>query len=292
MHSFVYIAPGVYRLAVPFPGCWTGIVLIRGVENVLIDSGGSAETVDSCIVPALRALGLELSDVSWLVLTHIHGDHVGGCARMCALAPQLRVAVFKASSERIRNPLAYSRKIRARFPQHSPAPPAALDGVVPDCLLGDGDTLAGLTLVHTPGHDTDSCCYWHKGSRTLVTGDSLQLNGTVSQGCALVMDAQGYHASLCRLAEMPIDNIVCGHPYLPLGSEAFGASACAQYLRACISVAEHNERFVRAQMAAGETDALAIARALIREVGGTEPEYMFLPLYTVTAYMHRRSEQP
>ena len=59
-----------------------GAALVLGRENILIDSGGCAETVDSSIVPALERLGLSLKDIGWLVFTHIHGDHVGGCGRL------------------------------------------------------------------------------------------------------------------------------------------------------------------------------------------------------------------
>lgn len=52
--AFEKIASDVYRLAVPFPGCWTGVGLITGDENILVDTGGCAETVDSSIVPALK----------------------------------------------------------------------------------------------------------------------------------------------------------------------------------------------------------------------------------------------
>ena len=102
MEEFIRLAQNVYRLAVPFPGCWTGATLVLGKENVLIDTGGCADTVDSAIVPALAAMGLGLQDVSWLALTHIHGDHVGGCGRLRALAPHLKVAAFADSLERVR----------------------------------------------------------------------------------------------------------------------------------------------------------------------------------------------
>lgn len=88
MEKFVCLAPNVYRLAVTFPGCWAGAVLVTGAENILVDTGGCAETVDSDIVPALRELGLGIEDIHWMALTHIHGDHVGGCARLRAAKPE------------------------------------------------------------------------------------------------------------------------------------------------------------------------------------------------------------
>lgn len=291
MDCFIRLAPDIYRLPVPFPGCWTGVVLIRGEQNILIDSGGCAETVDACIVPALAQLGLEPGDVAWLALTHTHGDHIGGAARLRALAPRMRVAAFEGSLDRVRDPLAYSRAIRARFAAYSPPAPPDLRGVEPDRLMRDGERLGPLTLLHTPGHDTDSCCFLDERTQTLVTGDSLQLNGTVSQGCALLMDAAGYRQTLKRLMRMPIQNIVCGHPYLPLGAEAIGADSTREYLEACMACDAHDAGFVEGMLAAGVTDAASIARALIAEIGGKEPEKLFLPLYTVHEYIKQRSEK-
>jgi hypothetical protein len=40
-------------------------------------------------------------------------------------------------------------------------------------------------------------------------------------------------------------------------------------------------------LAAGVTDPPEIARRLIRNVGGTEPAHLFLPLYTITEFIRR-----
>lgn len=287
MEGFVRLADHVYRLAVPFPGCWTGVTLVVGKENVLVDSGGIAETVDESIVPALAQLGLTLQDITWLALTHTHGDHVGGALRMQEINPHIKVASFADSYDRVCDPLTYSRAIRAKFPAYSPAAPASLRGVTPDLLLKDGEKVGELTLLHTPGHDTDSCCYLDERTGTLITGDSLQLNGTVSQGCALLMDAEGYGRTLARLRGMNLQNIVCGHPYLPLGAEAIGAESVREYLAACAACDAHDRGFVHGMMAAGCTDVAAIAEKLIDEVGGKRPEKLFLPMHTVSQYMQK-----
>lgn len=285
MESFSAVADDVFLLKVPFTGVWTGVVLVLGDDApILVDSGGSAETVDSTIVPALAELDLTLADIGWVVATHIHGDHVGGIGRMRALAPSIKVAVLRDSQERMRDPLAYSREIRAKFPEHSAAPPSVLDGVDPDLLLEDGDMLGPLRTIHTPGHDTDACCFFDVRSGTLITGDSLQLNGTISQGCALLFDPSRYLPSLQRLISLPVQNIVCGHPYLPLGETAIGPEAAQQFLAACIGCYEHDRGFVAGMATAGITDPLTVADALVQDVGGVAPAKMFLPMHTVAAY--------
>lgn len=285
MESFTPVTDGIHLLKVPFTGVWTGVTLVLSDEApILVDSGGGADTVDSTIVPALAELGLTLSDIGWVLATHIHGDHVGGIARMRELAPSIKVGVFHESGTRMREPLAYSREIRAKFPKHSAAPPAVLDGVEPDRLLEDDAMVGPLRTIHTPGHDTDACCFLDTRSGTLITGDSLQLNGTVSQGCALLFDPERYLPSLHRLLDLPVQNIVCGHPYLPLGETALGADAARRFLTACIACYEHDRGFVAGMARAGVTDPLTVAHALVEEIGGIAPAKMFLPMHTVAAY--------
>ena len=43
--------------------------------------------------------------------------------------------------------------------------------------------------------------------------------------------------------------------------------------------------------AAGVRDDVTIARELIRECGGKEPKYLFLPLYTVNGYYHETERE-
>lgn len=285
MESFSEVVPDVHLLKVPFTGVWTGVTLVLSDDApILVDSGGMRETVDSTIVPALAELGMSLSDIGWVLATHIHGDHVGGIARMRELAPSIKVGVLRESDERMRDPLAYSREIRAKFPEHSAPPPPVLDGVVPDRLLADGEAVGPLQVIHTPGHDTDACCFLDTRSGTLITGDSLQLNGTISQGSALLFDPERYLTSLQRLLTLPIHNIVCGHPYLPLGELAIGEEASRLFLAACLGCYEHDRGFVTGMAAAGVTDAHEVARALVATVGGVEPPKLFLPMHTVAAY--------
>ncbi len=286
MESFELLAPQLYRLQVPFPGDWTGVTLVRGEKNVLIDTGGCAETVDSAIVPALKEMGLTLNDMDAVLLTHTHGDHIGGLPRIRALAPDIHVAAYAPMADKVRNPLIYMKRIRGRFPGFSSPPSDSIAGCEPDILLNDGEKLYGyLRLIYTPGHDDDAVCFMDERCNALITGDSLQLNGTRSQGSALCMFVGDYLSSVERLLAEKPEYIIAGHEYLPLGGFSKGQKDVMAYLRRCRELIEFYRGFVRGMQLAGNSDPAAIARALIHEIGSEEPQKLCLPLYTVTQLM-------
>lgn len=137
--------------------------------------------------PILRALaetGWQLSDI---LITHRHGDHIQ------AIEPLKR-----RTGCRVVAPL----KARNHVP-------------LADALVREGDTvLVGNLQAHvweTPGHCADHVSYWFAADRALFAGDTL-----FTLGCGRVLE--GTHAdlwsSLQRLAALPDEaRVYCGHDY-------------------------------------------------------------------------------
>ncbi|MBQ2862682.1 MAG: MBL fold metallo-hydrolase [Clostridia bacterium] len=285
MIAFEHKIEGVYHLLCPFGDCWTGITLVRGKKNYLIDSAGNSACIDTYLTPALARLSVTLDDISYLLITHTHADHIGGAARIKELNPSIKYVVCEESADKVRHPLRYNRAIRAVFPEHSPAPSAGLTPLEPDIIIRDGDVLGDeMQFIFTPGHDTDSGCWMHLPTRTLITGDSLQSNGTDVQGIGLYMDLPAYRSSLEKLSGIEIDNLLTGHHYLPLGYSAYGKDAVDVYLSKCAELVEEYDSFVKEKHREGQDD-LQIAKALIAHVDGIEPKFMFLPLFTVNEHL-------
>ncbi|MDD3155235.1 MAG: MBL fold metallo-hydrolase, partial [Victivallaceae bacterium] len=140
--NFEEVSPKIKLLKTPFGPVWSGVYLVRGEENVLIDSGASAEVVDRVIVPALAAEKLRVRDIGILLCTHTHGDHIGGHARLRELGVG-RIGVFSGGRQKLRDPLFYSRQIRVAFPLDSPPAPAVLTGVEADFTMNDHDLITG-----------------------------------------------------------------------------------------------------------------------------------------------------
>ena len=284
MAHFEQVLPGIERLKVPMGSIWTGVFLVRGPETYLIDSGCNRHDAEDVILLALAEAGVKPEDVDLLLCTHCHGDHVGGHYALAEAG--FKAACYVGSADKVRDPLKYSKAIRATFPEHSPQAPGDLRGCEPVRLIEDGELLGGyLRLIFTPGHDTDTVCFLDERTGALITGDSLQWDGTVTQGTALVMDLPGYLSSLEKLAALRPKHILAGHPYLPAGDEALGEEACQVTLRQCRDSMTRYGAFIEKSWQNGMRDPAALATALIDHIEGIHPTHLFLPLYTVREHL-------
>jgi glyoxylase-like metal-dependent hydrolase (beta-lactamase superfamily II) len=284
--AFEEILPETYLLKVPFGPVWTGIVLVRGEKNFLIDS--SHLEPETYLVPALDEIGLKPSDIDWLLCTHAHGDHVGG---MHALHEKygVKIATLDSAADALRDPAKVSVRVRTRFPKNSPPPQSDLKGVEPDLLLSDGDLLEGrMRVIAAPGHD-DNCVVWiDTKTGTAFTGDSIQANGTICQGIAFYRDLAAYRKTLDRLAGEKFENVVCGHVYDGIGDVIRGRDAVAAAIRySAERVKVYGER-IAAYVKEGvpvEEEPVALTRRLICEEGCGMPDALFLALHTVSEHL-------
>ena len=291
MLTFQKMLPGIYLLQVPFGPVWTGVYLLTGEKNILIDTAAQDTDVDQVIVPALQRLGMTVENIDYLVNTHCHGDHIGGNYRLRQLG-DFQVAAFEMAAPKIVDPVPYAIQTRTKFPQHSPAPQSFLKGIPVDIVMKDGDILADrLQVIHTPGHDNDCVCWYDIPTKTIITGDSLQANGTICQGVGFYKSLSDYTFALNRLLEMDIENILCGHDYEGLGFDIRGKENVKNALLCCKDYVAVYDSYIRSCIKNGCTDPTQIAVSLIDNKGCGTPERLFMALYTVTEHIQQINEK-
>ena len=284
--EFEEVLPDTYLLKVPFGPVWTGIILIKGEKNILIDS--SHLEPESYLVPALEKLGMKVSDIDWLLNTHVHGDHIGGHHSLVTKYG-LKTATIETSADALCDPVKVAIRVRTRFPKNSPAPQSYLKGVEPDKVLAERELLEGrFYALATPGHDDDCLTWVDTKTGTAFTGDSIQANGTPTQGVGFYRDKNAYLGSLQKLSEAELENIVCGHDYDGIGVVVKGKEEVAAALRYCIDRVELYDSKVKEYVASGmsvEDEPVAMALKLIGEVGCGMPDQLFLALHTVSEHL-------
>lgn len=284
--GFERVCENVYLLRVPHGGTTTGVILLTGDKNYLIDSAGNAEEVDEYIIPALSELSLELSDIECVIPTHTHADHIGGFKRLREKG-LCEIAAYEISVPKIVDPVKYNIEIRQAFPENSPPPSAGLCSETVDRVLCDGDVIDGrVEIIATPGHDSDTVCIYDRMTKTLVCGDSVQLNGTLVQGCGAYMYLDDYRASMEKLISFDAECAVLGHPFLPVGDIVSGREEVKKLISDALDLTYSYRDFVKSQLDSGESDLVKIAEKLVNYIDGVMPSHMFLPLYTVREHVN------
>lgn len=203
------IDKGIFRLRVPFETLTTSVYFyVCEQGTAIIDSATYPSDVDDYIVPALKECSIQGTDVKFLLLTHDHCDHNGGTQRLSEIFADARIGTS-----------------------------FAIDS--PDRMeLVDGETiLGGLKAVFLPGHTSNSFGFYDAATKTLLSGDCLQLDG-IGKYRDGIWNAAVYIDSINKLKHMDIRRIVAAHEYDPLGSVAEGQTAVENYLDACISIAK------------------------------------------------------
>jgi N-acyl homoserine lactone hydrolase len=207
-HSFLFAATGARRqLNLFLPDTWSDPLPIHcwAIEHDgvlrLVDTG---ETAAAGNVPFARmdvspqqelpaataAAGLQLDDVSEVVLTHAHGDHIDGLVHVRA-----RVLINEVEARFVAAPFSkvMRRVLRQPLPPGFAPEPFALDadpfGAFSHsrALSDDGRIVAVATPGHTPGH-ISVICIDDDGRHVMLAGDATD---TLEQLQSLRADAIG-----------------------------------------------------------------------------------------------------
>jgi hydroxyacylglutathione hydrolase len=153
---------------------WT--IRARG-QVAVVDPGEAA--------PVLRFLEKTGDRLCAILVTHRHGDHIGGIAELVARYPVPVFGPAHEAAEVVTHPLRDGNRV-----------------TLPE--LG-----ADFTVIEVPGHTLGHVVYYRPG--VLFCGDTL-----FGAGCGRVFEGtlEQMHGSLARLATLPADTqIYCAHEY-------------------------------------------------------------------------------
>jgi glyoxylase-like metal-dependent hydrolase (beta-lactamase superfamily II) len=173
------------------------------VGDVLVDAGLALSA--GKIIKALAD-----HTVATHVVTHAHGDHVGGSKKVSdALGVPVWCGAGDADAVRAGKPVAASR-VQSLF---------GWKPVDVTCELGEGDEVGpGFTVLETPGHSPGQIVLWRERDRTLICGDVfLNLNfyttvaGLNEPPRAFTVDPARNRASARRLGELEPELVLFGH---------------------------------------------------------------------------------
>ncbi len=153
------VGKGVFLLSLPGPSANCYVLRGRGAARAVVDPGLCEKSV---FEKSLASLGVELTDVSSVFLTHCHLDHSHNIKWLENAVVYLGAGTLDALRKRK----------EALFPEIDFVLPANEFAVVKD---GDVMECGGMVLkcISAPGHTADSTCFFEKTNKILFSGDAL-----------------------------------------------------------------------------------------------------------------------
>lgn len=181
------IDDGLVQIDLRFGGM-DGVIaayLLHGGDDVALVELGPT-TTRATLEAGVRAAGFAMSDVSRLLVTHIHLDHAGAAGPLVRDYPHLRVGVHPVGAPHLADPSRlvasatriYGDQMGPLWGEVASIPANRLDELVD----GEALELAGRTLVvrFTPGHASHHVAFIDEATGTVFTGDvgGVRIQGT------------------------------------------------------------------------------------------------------------------
>lgn len=203
----------------------TWYVGVAGLSAILVDSGDGLVLIDGGLPQSaprintnIRALGFRAQDITLILVSHVHYDHVGGIAALQRLSGA-RVLASEAARKAM-----LSGELQPDDPQFDPAAgQSRFPAVSRVDAIGNGETVTlgdlEFTGHFTPGHTPGGMSWsWQScgdsGCRDIVYADSLSpisVDGfrySANNGRV----AQQMRASAARIGALPCDIFLANHP--------------------------------------------------------------------------------
>jgi glyoxylase-like metal-dependent hydrolase (beta-lactamase superfamily II) len=180
-----------HAIPTPFYVGDVNVYLVNEDPLTLIDVGPKTDDAYRTLVEKLGRIGVKLSDIRRIVLTHAHEDHCGLAKRVRDEAKDAEIFVHQWETGHLFGRL--SRDQHRDLLLRSGVPPAVFEdmrslyqeiSLLTDSLedgdyslLHDGSELefsgGTLRVLHTPGHTPGSCSFVREADRTLICGDCV-----------------------------------------------------------------------------------------------------------------------
>lgn len=169
------ITDSIHGIKIPFEIPGTGfwrevyIYVIEGDEITIIDSGVAGS--ERFVKDYLESLDRGLNEISKLIITHAHPDHIGS-AKVLQEITGAKIGSHKDAIRWIENIELQNqeRPVQGFFELVGGSSKV-------DFIIEDGSELdlgaVKLKVFSTPGHSNDSLTFFDKESRTLFTGDVI-----------------------------------------------------------------------------------------------------------------------
>lgn len=183
MAEFNALGHGVYCIdALYVKPQVASIYLLRQGEEVAIIETGTSHSVPN-VLATLTELGIDKSQVKYVIPTHVHLDHAGGAGEMMRQFDQARLIIHPRGARHMIDPQKLiegtisvygQEKFERLYGNIEPIPEARIE------IAEDLDRFSlnsrELVFLDTPGHARHHFCIYDQVSNGVFTGDTLGIS--------------------------------------------------------------------------------------------------------------------
>lgn len=229
----------IYKLDMPPV---TSVFFVKNQSDwYIVDACKETGDIEKFLQPAALKLGIDLKNVKGILITHNHWDHVDG---LPALAP-----------------LCENATIYAKTPSFNGVDSSEIE------IVSGGSNIDNLfNVVDIEGHAPEAIGFIDTRTKTLFSGDAIQLYGVSTAGILIYGGVDKYLESLENLKKEDIENILASHPYVPNGAFAVGREQSLKHIEDSIDCISELIQFTIEKYYEGMTDATLIKDAFISKM--------------------------
>jgi glyoxylase-like metal-dependent hydrolase (beta-lactamase superfamily II) len=179
---------------------------VRGAQAYLYEGEGETAVIDPGYTGSYRAVlrffeaqGIPRK-LDWVILTHHHIDHAGTALALSEITGA-QLAIHRADAVYLKKGRPRERVTLWGLVDRLPARVMSYFVSCASCEvrpLEDGASIAGLRVLHAPGHTPGSICLWSEADSALFAGDVLNNERgirtppwTVNHSHRMAVDAPG-----------------------------------------------------------------------------------------------------
>ncbi|WP_016730634.1 MBL fold metallo-hydrolase [Saccharolobus islandicus] len=187
------ITKNLFKLSIKLPdlaiGSLNAYLLTLGDKNILIDTGSPSYGSISSLVEELENLGMKISDINEIIITHFHIDHIGLAYLLSKLAKvkiiignveynfikrfkyryneMIKILKLNGASQQL---LDIAFDFTSGFRANIYSRVGELNNVE---TVNDSQQLYNLKFLFTPGHTIGHICIYDEENKLLLSGDTL-----------------------------------------------------------------------------------------------------------------------
>ena len=154
----------------------TAVYYLPGPRPAIIETAPATSLAH--VLGGLEAAGV--TDLDWIVVTHIHLDHAGAAGHLAGRFPRARVIVRAEGAPHLVDPTRLWASAARLYPDMEglwgsmiPVPGERLDIVSTDSTVADLGDGRRLEAIYTPGHAAHHMALFEPSRGDLFTGDAL-----------------------------------------------------------------------------------------------------------------------